>query len=197
MYIENEAALEIYYYMIAVDGEVKQVEMDKFIAILKESDDSISDMEKDEIKEELDEFIEICNQRLETAIDEDEYFEVIKERIDEIKDESVREWFTYDCIEATGLIWNLMSIAVSDKEYSEIEKKLIRYMVRKFQVDKTIYLEMENAMSAIQEISKEIDWLKQSNKPYTLIESVIGTLSERQKVIFDSVKVLIADSREV
>lgn len=50
MYIENEAALEIYYYMIAVDGEVKQVEMDKFIAILKESDDSISDMEKDEIK---------------------------------------------------------------------------------------------------------------------------------------------------
>lgn len=197
MYIENEAALEIYYYMIAVDGEVKQVEMDKFIAILKESDDSISDMEKDEIKEELDEFIEICNQRLETAIDEDEYFEVIKERIDEIKDESVREWFTYDCIEATGLIWNLMSIAVSDKEYSEIEKKLIRYMVRKFQVDKTIYLEMENAMSAIQEISKEIDWLKQSNKPYTLIESVIGTLSERQKVIFDSVKVLIADSKEV
>ena len=70
-------------------------------------------------------------------------------------------------------------------------------MVRKFQVDKTIYLEMENAMSAIQEISKEIDWLKQSNKPYTLIESMIGTLSERQKVIFDSVKVLIADSREV
>lgn len=197
MYIENGAALEIYYYMIAVDGEVKQAEMDKFIAIIKESNDSISDMGKEEIREELDEFVEMCNQRLETAIDEDEYFEVIKERIDEIKDEFATDWVSYDSIEASGLIWNLLSIAVSDKEYSEIEKKLIRYMVRKFQVDKTIYLEMENAMSAIQEISKEIDWLKQSNKPYTLIESMIGTLSERQKVIFDSVKVLIADSREV
>lgn len=197
MYIDNEAALEIYYYMIAVDGEVKQAEMDKFIAIIKESNDSISDMGKEEIREELDEFVEMCNQRLETAIDEDEYFEAIKERIDEIKDESARDWSSYDSIEASGLIWNLLSIAVSDKEYSEVEKKLIRYMVRKFQVDKTVYLEMENAMKAIQDISKEIDFLKQSDKPYTLIESMIGTLSERQKVIFDSVKVLITDNMEV
>lgn len=197
MYIDNEAALEIYYYMIAVDGEVKQAEMDKFIAIIKESNDSISDMGKEEIREELDEFVEMCNQRLETAIDEDEYFEVIKERIDEIKDESARDWSSYDSIEASGLIWNLLSIAVSDKEYSEVEKKLIRYMVRKFQVDKTVYLEMENAMKAIQDINKEIDFLKQSDKPYTLIESMIGTLSERQKVIFDSVKVLITDNMEV
>lgn len=197
MYIDNGAALEIYYYMIAVDGEVKQAEMDKFIAIIKESNDSISDMGKEEIREELDEFVEMCNQRLETAIDEDEYFEVIKERIDEIKDESARDWSSYDSIEASGLIWNLLSIAVSDKEYSEVEKKLIRYMVRKFQVDKTVYLEMENAMKAIQDISKEIDFLKQSDKPYTLIESMIGTLSERQKVIFDSVKVLITDNMEV
>lgn len=197
MYIEEWAALEIYYYMIAVDGEVKQAEMDKFIAILKESDDSISDMGKEEIREELDKFVEMCNQRLETAIDEDEYFEVIKERIDEMMDESVRDWSSYDSIEASGLIWNLLCIAASDKEYSEIEKKLIRYIVRKFQVDKTVYLEMENAMKAIQDISKEIDYLKRSDKPYMMIESMIGTLSERQTVIFDSVKVLITDNREV
>lgn len=197
MYIKEWAALEIYYYMIAVDGEVKQVEMDKFIAILKESDDSISDMGKEAIREELDKFVEMCNQRLETAIDEDEYFEIIKERIDEMMDEAVRDWSSYDSIEASGLIWNLLCIAASDKEYSEIEKKLIRYIVRKFQVDKTVYLEMENAMKAIQDISKEIDYLKRSDKPYMMIESMIGTLSERQTVIFESVKVLITDNREV
>lgn len=197
MYIKEWAALEIYYYMIAVDGEVKQVEMDKFIAILKESDDSISDMGKEAIREDLDKFIEMCNQRLETAIDEDEYFEIIKERIDEMMDEAVRDWSSYDSIEASGLIWNLLCIAASDKEYSEIEKKLIRYIVRKFQVDKTVYLEMENAMKAIQDISKEIDYLKRSDKPYMMIESMIGTLSERQTVIFESVKVLITDNREV
>lgn len=122
MYIKEWAALEIYYYMIAVDGEVKQVEMDKFIAILKESDDSNSDMGKEAIREDLDKFVEMCNQRLETAIDEDEYFEIIKERIDEMMDEAVRDWSSYDSIEASGLIWNLLCIAASDKEYSEIEK---------------------------------------------------------------------------
>lgn len=197
MYIEEGAALEIYYYMIAVDGEVKQAEMDKFIAILKESNDSISDMGKEEIREELDEFIEMCNQRLETAIDEDEYFEVIKERIDEMMDESVTEWASYDSIEASGLIWNLLCIAASDKEYSSEEQKLIRYLVRKLKIDKDVYMEMENAMKAIQDISEEIDYLKRSDKPYMMTESMIGTLSERQTVIFDSVKVLITDNREV
>lgn len=196
MYIDDEAAIEIYYYMIAVDGEVKQAEMEKYIEIAKETLDFSSDEkdEEDEFREALDdEFIKEYNERLERAIDEEEYFEVIKERIDELASDSVRKWHG---IEASRLLWNLLSIAASDKEYSTIEQKLIRYIVRKLNIDKSIYLEMENAMKAIQDINREADLLKRSNKSYAAIESMIKMLSERQKVIFDSVKELIADSRE-
>lgn len=205
MYIDMMAALEIYYYMIAVDGVVNQPEMEKFMEIViemaKEDDDSILDdkEEFEEFKEDIDESIKEWNQQLEKAIDEEEYFDVIKERIDEIVSDNVYDRPAYfgTSIAASALLWNLMSIAESDKEYSLVEQKLIRYVVRKLNIDKDIYLEMENTMKSIQDINKEVNWLKTSNKPYAIIESNINKLSERQKVIFDSVKELITEDREV
>lgn len=199
MYIDDEAAIEIYYYMIAVDGEVRQAEMEKYVEIAKETLDFDSNEkdEENEFREALDdEFIKKYNERLERAIDEEEHFEIIKERIDELASKSVWEWDSYGSIEVSRLLWNLLSIAASDKEYSAIEQKLIRYIVRKLNIDKNIYLEMENAMKAIQDVNRETDLLKQSNKSYAAIESMINVLSERQNVIFGSVKELIADDRE-
>ncbi len=163
MYIEKEAAFEIHYYMIAVDGVVNQSEMDKFMEIAIEiaNDDALTildDKDIDEYREKLDALIKKWNHQLEKAIDEEEYFEVIKERIDEIARDCVYDWPYYDSIEASVVLWNLMSIATSDKEYSSVEQKLVRYVVRKLNIDKAIYLEMENAMRAIQDIDKEFNF---------------------------------------
>lgn len=184
--------------MIAADGEVKQSELEKFEEIGKETDTSFVDYK--------DEVIEECNRQIKKVIDEDEYFEVIKEGIDEVlgKDSSLMSRLMFGGIGAPLVLWNLLSIAVSDKEYAPEEQKLIRYMVRKMKIDKDIYLEMENAIKTIQNIDRTITLLSSQDKGFVIkgnhleiyssaIGETVKEYTQRRDVIFNSIKELVAD----
>ena len=84
-----------------------------------------------------------------------------------------------------------MSIAYSDESYDEVERKLIKYIVRKLGIDKAVFLEMESSMLTMLDIEKEIAWIKTTDRPYLTIEARINELTKRKTVIFDSVKDLI------
>jgi len=200
MYIKKRDAVKLYYYLIAADGEVKQPELGKFEEIGKETDTSFADYR--------DEVIEECKQQMKKVIDEDEYYEVIKEGIDETlgkEDDFYREYSSYDRIGAPLVLWNLLSIAVSDKEYVPEEQKLIRYVVRKMEIDKVIYLEMENAIKTIQDIDHTITMLSNQDKGFVIkgnnnleiysssIGETVKEYTQRRDVIFNSIKELVAD----
>lgn len=198
MYIKKRDAVKLYYYLIAADGEVKQSELEKFEEIGKETDTSFVDYK--------DEVIEECNRQIKKVIDEDEYFEVIKEGIDEVlgKDSSLMSRLMFGGIGAPLVLWNLLSIAVSDKEYAPEEQKLIRYMVRKMKLDKDIYLEMENAIKTIQNIDRTITLLSSQDKGFVIkgnhleiyssaIGETVKEYTQRRDVIFNSIKELVAD----
>ncbi len=198
MYIKKRDAVKLYYYLIAADGEVKQSELEKFEEIGKETDTSFVDYK--------DEVIEECNRQIKKVIDEDEYFEVIKEGIDEVlgKDSSLMSRLMFGGIGAPLVLWNLLSIAVSDKEYAPEEQKLIRYMVRKMKIDKDIYLEMENAIKTIQNIDRTITLLSSQDKGFVIkgnhleiyssaIGETVKEYTQRRDVIFNSIKELVAD----
>lgn len=112
--------------------------------------------------------------------------------------------FMFGGIGAPLVLWNLLSIAVSDKEYAPEEQKLIRYMVRKMGIDKDIYLEMENAMKSIQAIEHTITLLSNQDKGFVIkvnhleiysseIGKIVREFTERRDVIFSSMKEMIAD----
>lgn len=198
MYIKKRDAVKLYYYLIAADGEVKQSELEKFEEIGKETDTSFVDYK--------DEVIEECNRQIKKVIDEDEYFEVIKEGIDEVlgKDSSLMSRLMFGGIGAPLVLWNLLSIAVSDKEYAPEEQKLIRYMVRKMKIDKDIYLEMENAIKTILNIDRTITLLSSQDKGFVIkgnhleiyssaIGETVKEYTQRRDVIFNSIKELVAD----
>lgn len=84
-----------------------------------------------------------------------------------------------------------MTIAYSDESYDETERKLLKYIVRKLQIDKAVFLEMESSILTILDIEKEIAWIKTTDRPYLTIEARVNELAKRQAVIFDSVKDLI------
>ena len=84
-----------------------------------------------------------------------------------------------------------MTIAYSDESYDETERKLLKYIVRKLQIDKAVFLEMESSILTILDIEKEISWIKTTDRPYLTIEARVNELTKRQAVIFDSVKDLI------
>lgn len=89
------------------------------------------------------------------------------------------------------LVWDLLTIAYSDESYDETERKLLKYIVRKLQIDKAVFLEMESSILTILDIEKEIAWIKTTDRPYLTIEARVNELTKRQAVIFDSVKDLI------
>ena len=43
------------------------------------------------------------------------------------------------------LVWDLLTIAYSDESYDETERKLLKYIVRKLQIDKAVFLEWKAA----------------------------------------------------
>ena len=68
----------------------------------------------------------------------------------------------------------------------------MKYIVRKTNIDKAVFLEMESSILTLMDIEKELAWIKTTNKPYLTIEAMVNELMDRRNVIFESVKDLIS-----
>ena len=181
-HIATQNALQIIYYLMAADGTVFHSEEEKFDAIGAELDPDFS--------ENKPAIIKACQTQLDQAIDPEDYYNVLQDGVEKAllpSDESADAVITPKL-----LVWDLLTIAYSDESYDEIERKLLKYIVRKLHIDKAVFLEMENSMLTILDIEKEIAWIKTTDRPYLTIEARVNELTKRKTVVFDSVKDLIA-----
>ena len=130
-----------------------------------------------------------CQVQLDKVIDTEDYFDALREGIED----ALLYMKTTDDTFITPklLVWDLLTVAYSDEEYNETERKLIKYIVRKTNIDKAIFLEMESSILTLIDIEKELDWIKTTNKQYLVIEAMVNELKDRRNVIFESVKDLI------
>lgn len=85
-----------------------------------------------------------------------------------------------------------MSVAYSDEKYNDAERRFLKYVVRKLNIDKAVFLEMESSILTLMDIERELAWIKTTNRPYLTIESMVNKLADRKNVIFESVLDLIA-----
>lgn len=114
---------------------------------------------------------------------------------------------TQDCVEAALLcpvkaeeatistkllVWDLLTVAYSDENYNDTERRLLKYIVRKLNLDKATFLEMESSMLTVMAIERELTWIKATDRPYLKVEPVVSELTQRERVIFDNVKDMIA-----
>ena len=180
--IATRNALKIIYYLIASDGEVRKEEEEKFDSIGKELDPKFADHKEAIVKE--------CKAQLDKVIDPQDYYDTLQ---DGIEDALISSRETEDSfITPRLLVWDLLTVAYSDEEYSEVERKLLKYIVRKTDIDKAVFLEIESSILTLMDVEKELEWIKTTNKPYLTIEKTVKELADRKNVIFESVKDLIA-----
>lgn len=85
-----------------------------------------------------------------------------------------------------------MSVAYSDEKYKDAERRFLKYVVRKLNIDKAVFLEMESSILTLMDIERELAWIKTTNRPYLTIETMVNELADRKDVIFKSVLDLIA-----
>lgn len=179
--ISTENAIKIFYYLMAVDGEVFHSEEEKFDEIGLQMDPNFT-----EHKEQI---VSACKAQLDKVIDSDDYYDVVQDGVEEailIPNQSADSFITPKL-----LVWDLLTIAYSDEKYDEKERRLLKYIVRKFNIDSTIFLEMESSLQTLMDIEKETNWIKKTNRPYLTIEAQVNELADRRNVIFESVKDLI------
>lgn len=183
MGFEKKSAVMCFYYLIAVDNNILETEMDAFNSVAVEIDPENFASYKDTILEEYKE-------QIATVIDEEDYYDVISEGIDKYlvpaKDEA-------DGVSVRLLLWDLLVVAFSDGDYSTAERRLIKHIVRIFGVEKDIFLEMEQLMKTNVAVTKEIEALENSDKPYNDIRPLVEELEERRNVIISAAKALIED----
>lgn len=180
--ISIRSAIKIIYFLMAVDGEIYHGEEEKFDAIGVELDPDFATSKEQLIKE--------CKTALDKVIDPEDYYDALQDGVEEAivsSQESVGAF-----ISAKHLVWNLLSVAYSDEKYDGTERRLLKYIVRKLNIDKAVFLEMESSMLTLIDIERELTWIKTTNRPYLTIEAMVNELADRKNVIFESVLDLIA-----
>jgi len=179
--VSTKSALKIIYFLMAADAEVYHSEDETFDTIGLNLDPNFMDIKEDLISE--------CQNQLNKVIDPEDYDDVV---IEGVADALLTSVSTEDSfITPKLLVWNLLTIAHSDEKYHARERKIIKYIVRKLNIDKDIFLEMEHSFLTLSDLEKELNWIKTTDRPYLKIEAMVNEIADRKNVVFESVKDLI------
>lgn len=181
--LDTDSALQIIYLLMAVDNEIANEEEEKFSAIGKDMDPSFEEHREDIIIK--------CKETLSKVIDESDLYDTVHDRIGDI----VREAFASSegSIQPDLLLWNLLAIAHSEEQYSNLERRLIRFFARQTNIDKSVLDIMENTIETLIALEKEEAWLKTTSKPYLEIEKNLNEIADRRMAIMQSVQALMLD----
>lgn len=180
--ISTRSALKIFYYLMAADGKLAAEEEAKFDLLGHEIAPDY-----DSLKERV---VADCRVQMSKIFDPEDYYDVIQEGVERALAASVKTEDSF--ITPKLLVWDLMTIAYSEGEYDERERKLIKYVVRKLNIDKAVFLEMESSIQTLMDLEKEQQWIKTTDRQYLTIEGMVNEIEDRKHVIFDSVKELIS-----
>lgn len=180
--ISTRSAIKIIYFLMMADGEIYHGEEEKFDLIGIELDPDFANSKSQIIQE--------CQAALDKVIDPEDYYDALQDGAEEVLLASQKTEGAF--ISPKHLVWNLLTVAYSDEKYNDAERRFLEYVVRKLNIDKAVFLEMESSILTLMDIERELAWIKSTNRPYLTIESMVNELADRKNVIFESVLDLIA-----
>ena len=173
-----------FYYMMAIDGSISDVEKETLQTIGQEID-------PEHFFEYKNAIYDLYKEQINNVIDNDDLYDLSLEGVDKALLEEAGE--DENGISLRLLIWNMLTIAFSDNEYSDRERRLLKHIVRTHNIEKDVFLEMEELMKTNIAVSNEIETMERSEKPYAEIRPIVEELEERRQVILNSAKALIED----
>ncbi len=181
-FITAEGAIALMCLVMAADRDVSAQELSQIQEIGKELDEHFSEYQK--------ETVEKCTalvEKLDAENYREELYDAVRDVIRESHDVSGA------AVPVKLLLWDLLVVAQSDNCYQEEEAKLIRYIARHLEIDKSIIPEMEHSLRAVLAVENEMDWLKNSDRPFGTVEPLLTALTDRKTTIMQAVHDLIGD----
>lgn len=180
--ITSEGAIQLMCMVMAADGDISEKELSQIQEIGEKLDDSFS--------EHQGQTVEACT-ALVKKLDAENYQEELHDAVRDVIQSALNA--PGATVPVKLLLWDLLVVAESDSTYLEEEAKLIRYIARHLEIDKSIVPEMEHSLRAVTAIENEMDWLKATNRPFGTVKPVLKDLAARKDTILQGVHDLISD----
>ena len=181
--ISKKGALKSFYLLMALDG-VSSFEQERF-------DEIGSELLTEDFSEIKEEIISECETVIGSIEVDDERYDVIQAEIDQALNDVVE---TIDLgIVPRLLIWDMLTLAHSDSDYSDEENKIISHVAGNLQIDKSVLAEMKQLISVAHSVLDEKSVLENSTRPYSEIRPLVDEIDKRQQTIVEAAKALIAD----
>ena len=183
--IERENAFKIFYLMMAADGTIGSEEKEKLAEIgLDLFGENYQEIEPRMVSE--------CQTIVQEIVaDPNEAYDILSDQIDKELDHTTEE--IEKGLPSRQLIWNLLLMAYSDGEFAPQERRLLQHIVRRANLEKSVFLEMEQYISTADQVEKELRTLSTSMEPYALVRPVVDELETRLFHIKQAVTALIED----
>lgn len=177
-------AIMVFCYLLHVDGEVTEHELEKL-------DEIGMELDKYHFLDYRDELLEACQAQLNSVIDEEDSYDVLAEGVDKALYAPVGD--DDDVVASRFLVWNMLTLAYEDEIYHHEERRLMKHIVRVCGIPADVFLEMEQLMRSAIEVTHERDWLSQSERPYREIVPIMAQVEKRIETLSEAAKNLIED----
>lgn len=208
--IRENDAVRLAYYLMAVDGYISEYEEEYFEEVAKGFGVTDTDV-LEETREDVEEILELTSnlkiiynliersvsKLIERIKNKENYnsYDITTEynlSIYDIEDStSTEEFLSVNYITPNILLWNLMTMAIKDLDYSENERMLIKYIAGKLNVDETVLVEMDNSIRALYAVQNDLNWIKDNVKDKSEFSNLKRGLLNRMITIEDGVKLFI------
>lgn len=181
---EKKATIKAFYYLMAVDEAITADEIACF-------DEIGNQLDPVEFPQYRDEVIDECEQQIKNVIDDEDHYEVVLEGVDKALSAQTED--AENGVSVRLVVWNMLVIAFSNKNYSSFERRFIKHIVRVLNMDRSVFLEMEQIIKTHADITSELEWINQSSRPYSEIRPLVDELERRQKTVLNCATQLIED----
>ena len=179
--IPTRCAIKIIYFLMAADGEIFHSEEEKFDSIGRELS-----LDYDRFRAQL---TRECKTWLRGENDPEDYFDALRDGINAaLRAETDPE---DSSISPKLLMWDLLAISYSDGQYNKEEQRLLKYIIRKLDFDRSVFLEMETSIQTLLSLDEEIRWVQTTDRPYMTIKAIEKELSKRKNTVYNSIIDLI------
>lgn len=177
-------ALSIFYYLMAADGTLHEDELERFNSIFDEMGDSCT-QSKEDLVLACQAHLKVNESAISPLIPAMTCVDQTLLSISALAEDEVT-------ISPKLLVWDLITIAHSDGAFGDAERELVNHIARHVDVDETTLLEMESAVLTIYDIERELNWIKTTDRPYLVIESIVNELESRKTAAFEGIQALIS-----
>jgi hypothetical protein len=143
-------------------------------------------------KEDEDSIIETSEKILSKSFDKDDRFDVIYEGIIGIV-ESYFRWADKKA-EQKQALWLLINSAYCDGNYTFDKKRLLRTIMRKFNIDNSVLAEMEDTAETLLDLENHRTWIKKASAEYgyDYIDSVIKELDKNKVELANNISLVMS-----